>query len=81
VELKDNKLFISAQKENKSEEKDQEERYVRKEFSFQSFTRSFVLPQDIVQSENISANYKDGILNVTVPKKEKTVNSKEIKID
>jgi HSP20 family protein len=81
VELKDNTLFISAKKEDKTEEKDKEERYVRKEFSVHSFTRSFILPQDTVESENISAAYKDGILNVAVPKKEKTVNSKEIKID
>jgi HSP20 family protein len=81
VEVKDNTLFISAKKENNTEEKDKEDRYVRKEFGFYSFTRSFVLPQDTVDSGNISAAYKDGILNITVPKKEKAVNSKEISID
>ncbi|MBA3664797.1 MAG: Hsp20/alpha crystallin family protein [Bacteroidetes bacterium] len=81
VEFKKNMLVISARKENQSEEKDKEGKYVRKEFGYQSFTRSFTLPEDMVDGDNISANYKDGILNVTIPKKEREkTRSKEIEI-
>jgi HSP20 family protein len=79
VELKDNRLTISARKENKNEESDSSNRYVRREFSYQSFTRSFTLPEHTVESDNISATYTDGILNITVPKKEKTA-GREIQI-
>ena len=43
-------------------------RYTRREFSYSSFTRSFSLPET-VNAENISASYQDGILTVTVPKR------------
>jgi HSP20 family molecular chaperone IbpA len=51
------------------EEKNKKEDYVRKEFNYQSFYRSFSLP-DYVDENKIDANYKDGILHVTVSKKE-----------
>ena len=70
VELEQDTLIISAQKENKSEEKSEDGRYSRKEFSYQSFRRSFNLPEDLVKAEDISANYKEGILYIMVPKKE-----------
>ncbi|MCW3076294.1 MAG: heat-shock protein [Bacteroidetes bacterium] len=82
IEIKDNLLLISAQKENKQEEKKDDGQYVRKEFAFQSFTRSFTLPEDRVDAEKISANYTDGILYITIPKKEiEKKESKEIKIN
>jgi HSP20 family protein len=70
VELEQDTLVISAQKENKAEEKSEDGKYSRKEFSYQSFRRAFNLPEDMVKSDEISANYKDGILHITVPKKE-----------
>jgi HSP20 family protein len=70
VELDDNMLTISSQLENKHEEKDQNGNYTRKEFSYQSFQRSFTLPKDKVEGENIAARYVDGILHISVPKKE-----------
>lgn len=70
LEIKNGMLIISAQKENKHEEKDKEGRYVRREFGYQSFTRSFTLPEDHVDVDNIDANYRDGILCVSIPKKE-----------
>ncbi|MGZ3900880.1 MAG: Hsp20/alpha crystallin family protein [Bacteroidia bacterium] len=82
IELKNNMLVISAKKENMQEEKDKEGRYVRKEFGFQSFTRSFTLPENTVDAENITANCKDGILNVLIPKKEaEKAKAIEISID
>ena len=49
------------------EEKD--ERYTRREYNYTSFSRSFTLPEDVKQ-DSIEANYKDGVLNLALPKKE-----------
>jgi HSP20 family protein len=70
VELDNNTLVISSEREEKSEEKDQHGNYTRREFSYQSFQRSFALPENMVDGEKISAKYKDGILYITVPKRE-----------
>ena len=70
VVLENNVLTISSNKENKVEEKDSEGKYTRKEFNYASFSRSFTLPSEIVQGDRISATYNDGILKISVPKKE-----------
>ena len=70
VELDNNILTISSQQENKAEEKDDDGNYTRREFSYQSFQRSFSLPENKVLGDKISAKYTDGILYVTVPKSE-----------
>jgi len=58
-------LIISA--EHSVEKKEENENYVRKEFSANSFSRSFHLP-DNVTLDNIKATYKDGLLNITINK-------------
>ncbi len=71
-------LTISSQKEENNEEN--EEKYTRKEFKYASFSRSFTL-SDTIDAEKISASYKDGVLFVTVPKKElKVIPVREIAI-
>lgn len=70
IELENNKLVVSAEHENKTEENSEDGKYSRKEFSYQSFTREFHLPENSVNEDEISANYKDGILRIEVPKKE-----------
>jgi HSP20 family protein len=70
VELDNNVLTISSERENKSEDKDLNGSYTRREFSYQSFQRSFSLPQNKVLGDKITARYVDGILHVTVPKSE-----------
>src|SRR5688500_12993520 len=70
VELDNNVLTISSQREDKHEEKDANGNYTRREFSYQSFQRSFSLPENKVLGDKISARYSDGILYVTVPKSE-----------
>lgn len=70
VELDNNVLTISSQRENKAEEKDEDGNYTRREFSYQSFQRSFSLPENKVLGDKISARYIDGILHVLVPKSE-----------
>nr|WP_244281799.1 Hsp20/alpha crystallin family protein [Flavobacterium xueshanense] len=56
---------------NKKKKKKQEKKdnYVRKEFSYQSFYRSFYLPEYVDESK-VEASYKDGILHITIGKKE-----------
>lgn len=79
IDLDENVLTVSAEKEKeKSEEKDS---FTRKEFSYNSFTRSFTLPQT-VNADKIDATYNDGILKLSIPKKEETklLPKKEIKI-
>lgn len=68
IELNDNVLTISSQREDSHEEKDGN--YTRREFSYQTFQRSFTLPQSGVKGEEIKAKYVDGILRITIPKTE-----------
>lgn len=68
ISLNHNVLTISSEKKMEKETKDSQE-FTRKEFSYQSFCRSFSLPQS-VESDKISARYEDGILNVIIPKRE-----------
>jgi HSP20 family protein len=79
IQLENNVLNVSSEKEEKREEKD--ERIMRKEFSYYSFNRSFTLPMT-VNSEKIKATHKDGILQIVIPKKEEAREkpSREIKI-
>jgi HSP20 family protein len=67
INLENDQLSISANKEVKKEEN--EETYTRKEFSYSSFSRSFTLP-DTVDGEKIKATHQDGVLTIHVPKKE-----------
>jgi HSP20 family protein len=67
IDLHNNLLQISCEKEDKQEVND--EKFMLKEFSYQSFKRSFTLPKS-VDSEKIKATYLDGVLNISVPKRE-----------
>ncbi len=68
IELNNDLLTISSEKQS-SEEVKEDERITKQEFSYQSFTRSFTLPE-LVEDENISAKYENGILAIIIPKKE-----------
>lgn len=68
ITLDGNLLTISSQKQQSSE--DVNDRYTRREFSYQSFQRSFELPKDVVDQENINARYENGLLHLSIPKKE-----------
>ncbi|NLF43930.1 MAG: Hsp20/alpha crystallin family protein [Bacteroidales bacterium] len=67
IDLENNMLTISAEKEQNNEEKDL--KYMRREFSYSSFKRSFSLPLT-VDGEKIEAVHKDGVLLITLPKRE-----------
>ncbi len=67
LEIENDVLTLSSeQKENKDEQK---QNYLRREFSYQSFKRSFELPETIDQ-EQINATFDAGILILSLPKKE-----------
>jgi len=68
IDLENDQLTISSERENKKEAKD--DNYTRREFSYQSFRRTFTLPEHLVDGEKVSAKYSDGILTIVVPKKE-----------
>ena len=80
IDIEGNMLTISSEKEESKEEKD--EKQTRKEFNYSSFSRSFSLP-DEVNMEKIDARYVDGVLKLSLPKKEeakKIATSKHIAI-
>ncbi|HKK88301.1 MAG TPA: Hsp20/alpha crystallin family protein [Saprospiraceae bacterium] len=79
VEVKDNLLIISSEMEDRQEE--EEKNFTRREYSFQSFKRSFALP-DNVDEGSIKAIHQKGELVLTLPKSEvETKKSKQIAID
>jgi HSP20 family protein len=65
LEVQNGYLVISA--ETKEEKEDKDEKYTRQEYFYNSFSRSFSLPEEI-KEDNISAQYEDGLLKVTIPK-------------
>lgn len=78
VNIERNVLSISS--EQKTENTQEDKNYTRKEFSYQSFMRSFTLPESVDQ-EKIDAKYNDGVLKLVLHKKEEMIpKSKEIKI-
>lgn len=77
VHVDEGMLRIKAESEHKEEEKKEDGQYMRREFSYQSFERSFALPEH-VDSESIEANYEDGVLTVHIPKKEVTVEKRKL---
>ncbi|MFY9307826.1 MAG: Hsp20/alpha crystallin family protein [Bacteroidia bacterium] len=79
IQVEENTLNISAEK--KEEKNEETEKFTRKEFSYNSFSRSFTLPQT-VDANKIDAKYDDGILCLNISKKEeaKTLPKKEIKV-
>lgn len=68
ISLDKETLTISADVKKENEEK--KPNYLKKEFSYQSFKRSFTMPEN-VNKEGIGASYENGVLQVGLPKKEK----------
>lgn len=79
IEVENNTLSISSEK--KEEKKEESKNFKRREFSYNSFCRSFRLPENIL-GEKIDAKYENGILKLSVPKKDVLISNsrKEIKI-
>jgi len=68
IEVNQGILSISSERRSENENPD-DNRFTKKEFSYQSFCRSFSLPAS-VNSDRIAAKYDNGILKVTIPKRE-----------
>ncbi|MGN0580495.1 MAG: Hsp20/alpha crystallin family protein [Ruminococcus sp.] len=68
-------LVLTAEHSSESENKDEQGRYIRRERSYGSYTRSFDISD--VDQEHISAEYKNGILTIDLPKK--TVQEPQVK--
>ncbi len=66
VELDNDMLVISAEKK----EEVNNDKYTKREFNYHTFTRSFTLPERLVEGDKIDARYENGILYVTIPKTE-----------
>jgi HSP20 family protein len=63
-------LYVSSEREE--ERLEDEANYTRREYSFNSFRRSFSLPENCIE-DKIKAKYENGILNLILPKKELTI--------
>lgn len=79
VSLENDILTISAEK--KEEMKNEDENFARREYSFNSFSRSFKLPENCI-FDKVDAKYENGVLLLTLPKKVATLTKaiKEIKV-
>ncbi|HAW52839.1 MAG TPA: heat-shock protein Hsp20, partial [Flavobacteriales bacterium] len=79
IEVEDRNIVISAKKEDKKVEKT--ENYTRKEFSYNQFQRSFLLPEN-VDENSIQAKFNDGVLRLKLDKKEQKeiVNKRHIDV-
>ncbi|MCC7465027.1 MAG: Hsp20/alpha crystallin family protein [Saprospiraceae bacterium] len=62
-------LVVTAKREEKTEENNEKNRFLRREFRYESFKRSFKLPNSVNQ-DAISAVYEKGLLHIALPKKE-----------
>lgn len=67
IEVSGNMLSVST--EFTEEDNEETDKYLRREFSFKSFNRSFRLPRT-VESEKIEASFENGILSLNIPKRE-----------
>jgi len=76
IETKDGYLIVSAVKETNNDESDKN--YIRRERSYGKYERSFYLGE--LDNEKIEAEFKNGMLKITVPKKEEINNKKVIEI-
>lgn len=71
ISIENDHLVISAEKKMEKEETDKQGKFTRREFNFNSFKRSFQL-DEVINREGISASYENGVLSITLPKKEET---------
>ncbi len=80
IKFEDGRLEVSAEMEESKE--DENDKFIRREFSKRAFRRNFRIAENVIDSDKISANYKGGILMLTLPKREeaKPKPAKEIAI-
>lgn len=69
IEIEEDTLKITSKKVEEKEEGLKDLKFLKKEFNYTSFERSFKLPENI-ETDSIQANYENGVLKVTLPKME-----------
>ncbi len=69
IEMVDDTLTIRGEHTREHNENNEEKRWMRREFSRSAFERSFILPLS-VQADSIRAEYVNGVLQLTIPKRE-----------
>lgn len=79
IDVEGTLLIISSEKEESKEQNEKE--FTRKEYNYSSFSRSFTLP-DEVNKEKIEAKYENGVLSISLPKKDgvKKMTAKKIAV-
>lgn len=78
IEAKDGYLTIKAEKTNEQNEEDEKKNYIRRERTYGKYERSFYLGD--LDQDKIDAEFANGMLKITVPKKEEVENKKVIEI-
>ena len=78
ITLENGILTISAEKEEEREE--EKKGYYRREFSYNTFSRSIPVPESVDEEKDIDAKYFDGILKLTLPKRKNQVQKSQKKI-
>jgi HSP20 family molecular chaperone IbpA len=68
-EIKDGYLTVTASTNTNNDEKDKDGKFIRRERYSGTCSRSFYVGEDVTEND-IKAKFKDGVLKVTVPKKE-----------
>ena len=68
IDFENDVLTISSEKTVENE--DSTDKFTRKEYSYQSFKRSFRLPENVADTDKIAATYKNGELVILIPKRE-----------
>lgn len=80
IEVEEDTLKIASNRVIDKEEENKDSQFIKREFNYNNFDRSFKLPENI-QSESIQANYDSGVLKITLPKmEEKKVFKKMVEI-
>jgi HSP20 family protein len=72
VNYDNGQLTISSEFKNEAEEKEGE-KITRREFNYQSFQRSFSVSEALIEAQKITAEYKNGILYIDLPKREEVI--------
>ena len=79
--MDENQLTIKGERKEEVDEESKDKKFHRKERRYGTFIRTFSLPED-AQKTGIKANYKDGILSISIPRKEPEKNKPiDINID
>ncbi len=80
IEYHKGTLTVSAEKRTENEEKDEKRNYLSREFSYSKFSRSFTVPKEKIDEENIQAKYENGVLYITLQKQEEAKQQEPYKI-